>query len=379
MVPESRKGNYEPLFNAAKHDVEENVANTEIMNDYLFWGQSLQITPDAYPSRIHSNQVSDMTNRAYRAAGYYRDTNLSTFHYNAFKRDATMMNTYVYLPATTAIDFTCKNDLTAAAGYTGSVYYPPVKDVASAYSRLFVKPDVSRNLLVYTSADNESSTTDVYDAVYPFNYTETTPETEIQLHQIVEGSAGFSTQYLHLVERTDESEDNNDFCVPIEFSVTDRAWYTRKPKFYSESANDAWEGICLPFTVNKAEASLNGEITHFYGTAPVDTDPADNHWNLHHEYWLRGMTTVSEAGDKAVFKRPGAGLFTGGGTEGVTYTFSNDFFVQTYGSQSYNSDVNTYYAQEHTWDDYLLLKSSLPYILSLPGKSCYEFDLTSEF
>lgn len=379
MVPESRNGNYEPLFNAAKHDVEENVANTEIMNDYLFWGQSLQITPDAYPSRIHSNQVSDMTNRVYRVAGYYRDTNLSTFHYNAFKRDATMMNTYVYLPATTAIDFTCKNDLTAAAGYTGSVYYAPVKDVASAYSRLFVKPDVSRNLLVYTSADNESSTTDVYDAVYPFNYTETTPETEIQLHQIVEGSAGFSTQYLHLVERADESEDNNDFCVPIEFSVTDRAWYTRKPKFYSESANDAWEGICLPFTVNKAEASLNGEITHFYGTAPVDTDPAHNHWNLHHEYWLRGMTTVSEAGDKAVFKRPGAGLFTGGGTEGVTYTFSNDFFVQTYGSQSYNSDVNTYYAQEHIWDDYLPLKASVPYIMSLPGKSFYEFDLTSEF
>ena len=379
MVPESRNGNYEPLFNAAKHDVEENVANTEIMNDYLFWGQSLQITPDAYPSRIHSNQVSDMTNRVYRAAGYYRDTNLSTFHYNAFKRDATMMNTYVYLPATTAIDFTCKNDLTAAAGYTGSVYYAPVKDVASAYSRLFVKPDVSRNLLVYTSADNESSTTDVYDAVYPFNYTETTPETEIQLHQIVEGSAGFSTQYLHLVERADESEDNNDFCVPIEFSVTDRAWYTRKPKFYSESANDSWEGICLPFTVQKAEASLNGEITHFYGTAPVDTDPAHNHWNLHHEYWLRGMTTVSEAGDKAVFKRPGAGLFTGGGTEGVTYTFSNDFFVQTYGSQSYNSDVNIYYAQEHTWDDYLLLKASVPYIMSLPGKSFYEFDLTSEF
>ena len=379
MVPESRNGNYEPLFNAAKHDVEENVANTEIMNDYLFWGQSLQITPDAYPSRIHSNQVSDMTNRVYRAAGYYRDTNLSTFHYNAFKRDATMMNTYVYLPATTAIDFTCKNDLTAAAGYTGSVYYAPVKDVASAYSRLFVKPDVSRNLLVYTSADNESSTTDVYDAVYPFNYKETTPETEIQLHQIVEGSAGFSTQYLHLVERADESEDNNDFCVPIEFSVTDRAWYTRKPKFYSESANDAWEGICLPFTVNKAEASLNGEITHFYGTAPVDTDPADNHWNLHHEYWLRGMTTVSEAGDKAVFKRPGEGLFTGGGTERVTYTFSNDFFVQTYGSQSYNSDVNTYYAQEHTWDDYLPLKASVPYIMSLPGKSFYEFDLTSEF
>ena len=382
MVPESRTGNYEPLFNAEKHSDASNVTNTEVMNDYLFWGQSLQSMPDDYPSRIHSNQVSNMTNRVYRAAGYYRDTKLSTFHYNAFKRDATMMSTYVYLPATTAIDFTCHNDLPAAVGYTGSsIYYPPVNDVATKYHNLVVKPEsgVSRNLLVYTSADDKGATTDAYDAVYPLNYKEETPETNIQLHHIVQGSAGFSTLYLHLVERAVESEDNNDFCAPIPFTVTDRAWYTRKPKYYSEAANDAWEGICLPFTVNKAEASVNGEITHFYGTAPAETAPAENHWNLHHEYWLRGMTEVSKAGDKATFKRPGTGLFTGGGTEGDNYTFFNDFFVQTYGSQSYNSDVNTYYAQEHIWDDYLPLTANVPYIMSLPGKRYYEFDLTSEF
>ena len=386
MVPESRTGNYEPLFNAAKHTGEAGVANTEIMNDYLFWGQSLQSIPDDYPSRIQSNQVSNMTNRVYRAAGYYRDTNLSTFHYNAFKRDATMMSTYVYLPATTAIDFTCQNDLSANVGYEGnsSIYYPPVNDVATKYHNLVVKPEsgVSRNLLVYTSADDEGATTDAYDAVYPLNYKEETPETNIQLHHIVQGSAGFSTQYLHLVERADESEDNNDFCAPIEFNVTDRAWYTRKPKYYSEVANDAWEGICLPFTVNKAEASVNGEITHFYGTAPAETAPAENHWNLHHEYWLRGMTAVSAAGDKATFKRPGLltdNLFAGGGTTGVTYTFDNTFFVDTYGKDNYNYAANAYYATPHTWTDYLPLTANVPYIMSLPGKRYYEFDLTSEF
>lgn len=383
VTPESRTGNYEPLFNAEKHSDAPNVTNTEVMNDYIFWGQSLQSMPDDYPSRIHSNQVSNMTNRVYRAAGYYRDTKLSTFHYNAFKRDATMMSTYVYLPATTAIDFTCQNDLSANVGYTGSsnIYYPPVNDVAMKYHNLVVKPEsgVSRNLLVYTSADDKGATTDAYDAVYPLSYKEGTPETNIQLHHIVQGSAGFSTQYLHLVERADESEDNNDFCAPIAFSVTDRAWYTRKPKYYSVAANDAWEGICLPFTVNKAEASVNGEITHFYGTAPAETAPAANHWNLHHEYWLRGMTEVSKAGDKATFKRPGTGLFEGGGTTGVTYTFDNTFFVDTYGKDNYNSAANAYYATPQTWTDYLPLTANVPYIMSLPGKRYYEFDLTSEF
>ncbi|MGN1375079.1 MAG: hypothetical protein ACI4V5_00845, partial [Prevotella sp.] len=380
MIAESRTGNYMPLFNEAAHEGETQVTNTEMMNDYLFWGQSLQITPDAYPSCLLSNQVSDMTNRVYRAAGYYRDTNLGTYHHNAFKRESTMMGSYVYIPSTTAIDFTCKNDMAKAVGYNANgIYYAPIKDMSSTYSKLFVKSGVSRNLLVYTPDNNEESNTDVYDAVYPYNYGETTNEAEIQLHHIIVKDENASTSYLHLVERADDSDDNNDFCAPIEFTVTEKAWYTRQPAYYSETGNDAWEGICLPFTVQKAEASLNGEITHFYGTAPDNTDPADNHWNLHHEYWLRGLTEVNEAGDKATFKRPGTGLFEYAAMTPVSYTFSNDFFVNTYGTQNYNYDANSYYAQEHTWTDYLPLTASVPYIMSLPGKSFYEFDLTSEF
>ena len=378
MIPESMTGNYEPLFNAAKHSGEEYVTNTELMNDYIFWGQELQSLPDAYPSQIASSQVSDMTNRVYRAAAYYRDTNLSTFHYNAFKRDVTMMHSYVHIPSTTAIDFTCQNDKDAAVDFIGGIYYAPVKDIATDYSSLIITKDLSRNLLVYTPTDNAESITDIYDASRHLLYNENSKESEIQAHLVtIDKSNQASTQYLHLVERADVADDNNDFCAPIAFTVTDRTWYTRQPKAYAEASNSAWEGICLPFTVKKAEASVNGEITHFYGTAPADTKPADNHWNLHHEYWLRGMTEVN--GTKAKFQRPGEGLFTGGGITGVSYTFDNSFFVDTYGKNHYNSADNAYYSTSHTWDDYLPLTYSVPYIMSLPGKSYYEFDLTSEF
>ena len=376
MIPESMTGNYEPLFNAAKHSGE--VTNTELMNDYIFWGQELQSLPDAYPSQIASSQVSDMTNRVYRAAAYYRDTNLSTFHYNAFKRDVTMMHSYVHIPSTTAIDFTCQKDKDAAVDFIGGIYYAPVKDIATDYSSLIITKDLSRNLLVYTPTDNAESITDIYDASRHLLYNENSKESEIQAHLVtIDNSNQASTQYLHLVERADVADDNNDFCAPIAFTVTDRTWYTRQPKAYAEASNSAWEGICLPFTVKKAEASVNGEITHFYGTAPADISPADNHWNLHHEYWLRGMTAVN--GTNAKFQRPGEGLFTGGGITGVSYTFDNSFFVDTYGKNHYNSADNAYYATSHTWDDYLPLTQSVPYIMSLPGKSYYEFDLTSEF
>ena len=378
MIPESMTGNYEPLFNAAKHSKETQVTNTELMNDYIFWGQELQSLPDAYPSQIASSQVSDMTNRVYRAAAYYRDTNLSTFHYNAFKRDVTMMHSYVHIPSTTAIDFTCQNDKTAAVGLKDGIYYAPVKDIATDYSSLIITKDLSRNLLVYTPTDNAESITDIYDASRHLLYNENSKESEIQAHLVtIDNSNQASTQYLHLVERADVADDNNDFCAPIAFTVTDRTWYTRQPKAYAEASNSAWEGICLPFTVKKAEASVNGEITHFYGTAPADISPADNHWNLHHEYWLRGMTEVN--GTNAKFQRPGDGLFRGGGTTGVSYTFDNSFFVDTYGKNNYNSADNAYYATSHTWNDYLPLTKSVPYIMSLPGKSYYEFDLTSEF
>ena len=376
---ESRTGNYLPQFN---HNEKE---GGEPMNDFLFWGQALQSTPADYPAKIASQQNKYMTNRVYRTDGYY-GTKADKFYYNAYNQGAENMGTYVHIPSTTAIDFTAQDDN------------------ATSFSDFIVKEGVgvTQNLLVYTDAGNETSTTDAYHVVNKtLNYNEQTLEERIQGHHIIKGkdAAGkesYATPLLHLVERTPagvNSEgvtcDNNDFCVPIAFSVTNHAWYVRKPMYYAEDSIGAWEGICLPFTVNKAEASLNGEITHFYGDDDKNTK--------YHEYWLRGLTSVTQEDDRkasAIFQRPGtaaSGLFqagnagstesTGNGesTTGMNYTFHNTFFVNTYGDLLYNKEKNPYYNESHTYEGYLPLTAGTPYVVRFPGNRYYEFDLSSEF
>lgn len=373
-----------PLFNAAGN-------GTELMNDFLFWGQSLQSTPANYPTTISSHQVSYMANRVYRTAGYYGDTQPGEYHYNAYSRGSNNMDTYVHNPATTAIDFSYKDDN------------------ATIFHDFIVKDGVSQNLLVYTpakAADSEN-TNEAYDVVSKsLNYAETTKESLIHGHHIVannnysEGSSSayeaYTTNLLHLVERTagglnseGETCDNNNFCAPIAFKVTNHAWYTRKPQYYANDNTGAWEGICLPFTVDKTEASLNGEITHFYGmpSEEEESDSALNTHNLHHEYWLRGMMKVDyEEGSSALaatFERPGSAadsLFdVSVGKMSFDYDYNNSFFVDTYGKLQYNQNANPYYAESHTYKDYLPLTSGVPYIVRFPGERYYEFDLSSKF
>ena len=418
---ESRTGDYLPLF------------NKEQMNDFLFWGQSLQLTPDNYPAEITSRHIDYMTNRVYRTAGYYGDTQLDAFHYNAYNSTKSQWSTYVYEPTTTAIDFTCQNDLKKATGITkaqGSlesnkpyicergIFYPPVADNAQKFYDLMIKPEVTQNLLVYTAANSteaadteEANTTEAYDIVHTaLNYDEEQKEILIKGHHLVanknsvgtgNGTGGnFTTPYFHLVERTpegknseDESCSNNDFCAPIPFTVTKHAWYVRKPMYYAEETTGAWEGISLPFTVNKVKAQINGEITHFYGTPTEDeqADPAKNTHTLHHEYWLRGLTGVNTRGNTggntgettATFQRPGkeAGLFQAENAASWAYKFKNDFFVRTYESKLYNKVDNPYYnnVEPHTYNDYLALTANIPYVVRFPGYRYYEFDLSSKF
>lgn len=337
-------GTYRPLLN--KND----------MNDFLFWGQSLQSTPADYPAKIASQQNKYMNNRVYRTDGYYGSKEKDKFHYNAYKQDTRNMGTYVHIPTTTAIDFTAEDDN------------------ATSFSDFIVKDGVTQNLLVYTA-----NATDVYDIVNnALGYDENTSEDKIAGHHIVKDGDAYSTRLLHLVERTPDGKNsegnvclNNDFCVPIKFKVTDHAWYVRKPMYYANETTGAWEGICLPFTVQKAVASLNGEITHFYGNS-----------NLHHEYWLRGLTAVATTDGKtaAIFQRPGDGLFNAGNTTSMDYTFHNTFFVDTYGEKwLYNNVDNPYYANEQTLSGYLPLTTGVPYVVRFPGNRYYEFDLSSEF
>ena len=343
-------GTYRPLLN--END----------MNDFLFWGQSLQSTPNDYPAKIASQQNKYMINRVYRTDAYYGNTQKDYFHYNAYKLDTKRMGTYVHIPTTTAINFAATD-----------------RDEPEVYDNLTIKDGVTQNLLVYTAADDTSKDNEAYDIVYKaLNYDEKTAESSIQGHHIVKTGEAYATPFLHLVERTANNENsegetcyNNDFCVPLEFSVTNHAWYVRKPMLYATEAKGAWEGISLPFTVQKAVASLNGEITHFYGKE-----------NLHHEYWLRGLTCVDETKKTATFQRPGTGtgLFNiAGNTTSMDYTFHNTFFVDTYGKWLYNNVENPYYGETQTLTGYLPLLAGVPYIVRFPGEYYYEFDLSSKF
>lgn len=383
LSTEDGAAHYVPLFN-------DNKNGTERMNDYLFWGQSLQSKPADMPSEIASHQLSHMSNRVYRTAAYYGNTALGAFHYNAYSQGSSTMSTYVHDPKTTAIDFTCKDDLAAAMGMTEQgIFYPPVDDNASAFSVFIVKDDagITQNLLVYTAADNTAADNEAYDVVKEaLNYGETTRETLIKGHHVVKtADDSYATSLLHLVERTSKNENsegeeccNNDLCVPTAFNVTDHAWYVRKPMAYAEDYYGAWEGICLPFTADKVVASLNGEITHFYGS-PSDEEAADpkrNIHTLHHEYWLRSLTSVEKENGvpSAIFQRP-----DNDAVNGVVYTFSNPFFINKYGSWLYNKDANPYYAEEHTYPEYPRLAAEKPYIVRFPGERYYEFDLSSTF
>lgn len=374
---------YVPLFNGNQAD------GSQPMNDFIFWGQSLQKLPALYPSQIASHQNSYMRNRIYRTAGYYGDTKLDAFHYNASNNANSLMSTYVHQTTTTAIDFTCLNDKGAAMGFKqaedinqNGIFYPPVDDNAKIFSDLSIQQGVSQNLLVYTAANGNDidNNTEAYDiADNALGYKENTSETTIYGHHIFKNNAddGYTTSLLHLVERTPEDKnsegdkcENNDFCAPIPFTVTNHAWYVRKPMYYAEDATGAWEGICLPFTAQKVMASLNGEITHFYG---------DKY--LHHEYWLRGLTEVNTTNNTATFQRPGttAGLFQAEGAESKDYTFNNNFFVTTYGEHFYNKDANPYYSNQQEYKNYQLLTKGIPYLVRFPGYHYYEFDLSSKF
>ena len=388
--PESRTGDYLPLFNdnLTKTEADGTGKDIEKMNDFLFWGQSLQSTPDNYPTELTSRQIDYMTNRVYRTAGYYGDTQLDAFHYNAYNSTKSQWSTYVYEPTTTAIDFTCQNDGNNLPG----IFYPPVADNAQKFYDLSIKSEVTRNLLVYTAANSTDAEnqTEAYDIVNKeLHYDEETKETLIDGHHLVkDGTAGgFTTPYFHLVERTPEGKNsenddcsNNDFCAPIPFTVTNHAWYVRKPMYYAEETKGAWEGISLPFTVNQVKAQVNGEITHFYGT-PTTDDPAKNTHTLHHEYWLRGLTGVNTKEATATFQRPGKedGLFQAENAASWDYSFKNDFFIRTYENKLYNKVDNPYYNNVHEYKDYLALTANIPYVVRFPGYRYYEFDLSSKF
>ena len=395
---------YEPLFNDNLVDM------NRLKNDYFFFGQILDEetknrdeavlnytlpAPRAINEESDAyNLVSDMTNRIYRAGGYYGSKNNNGFYYNS--------DAYVHDNGITAIDFygydtngqnytegvESGGNISSATG-TGMNYYYPVSDYGM--SSIDLADGVTRNLLLYAR-----SASDRAGVLAKFNYTDAvgetaaTPESDIKAH-VIDLAATPTTEYLHLVERTADNKNseggdcfNNDFNCPIAFTVHNRAWYTRMPRYYAANKNDAWEGMSLPFSVNRVVASFNGEISHFYGADNANSANAAvdaNNTNLGHEYWLRGFINADASADvvKATFSRPGSaeGLFAGGTLTG-DYSYSNSHFSDIYGT-IYGDNGFSIYGATRNFTGYYFQQSYVPYIVSFPGATFKEFDLSGDF
>lgn len=327
---------YYPLFETNKQNTTASVT-TGKKNDYLFFGQTLN-TDTNLPATIASHLVSDMTNRVYRAFGYYQSKTDDLFHFN---RAA-----YALQPTLTAIDFSGEHNdkydwmqgMKDAADPTvevpsgnAAIFYPQVMDMPESFVSFKRAEGVTRNILVYTPNDKEVGTAS-YVVNSALGYNESTEESKIEGHQVVLADDEWTAPLLHLV-------DKQDFNAPIAFEAT-KAWYERKPvdeTGYVETPGQSWESICLPYTVQKATLSyglqmydaatgnkipgLKTDITFFYGADNSSIDPnhgdeivaqtPTNNNNIGHEYWLRYLNVYDASGSEATatFTRPSKNEF----------------------------------------------------------------------
>ncbi|MBQ0047204.1 MAG: hypothetical protein KBT33_06775, partial [Prevotellaceae bacterium] len=347
----------------------EHADNYELIpHDCIFFGQTLTPTAEKkYPEHIdeaYSVNKWVETNRVYRTAGYYGSSDNDGFHYNKVA--------WAMQPTLTAIDFTAANlDTYAEGNFYGKTDDRPESltsfnsdhnGTESPYSNAKTGK-VSQNLLVYNS-DNGN-------AVFKFKDISTTKESDVQYHNILlNGSSTYSTNYLHLV-------DKQDFWAPIEFNVTNRAWYERLPQAYRNVKSlgydngSAWEGIVLPFTATKVTASFNGDISHFY-----EKD------DINHEYWLRGLTGVNSG--TATFMHPATDVangFTNPAQSASDYLYQNTYFASLT-----NYDTSDKFGKHYddaaksgvTFTDYIPLTASVPYIVAFPGNDFYEFSMEGD-
>ena len=236
---------YTPLFNA-------NNSGTEPMNDFLFWGQSLQHNPDNYPCDIASHQNSYMSNRVYRTAAYYGDTSLDAFHYNAYSNGSITMSTYVHDSATTAVDFTCLHDLPAATETVGGIFYPPIDDNASRFNDFVVRKDagITQNLLVYT-ADNDENV-GIADAV--------ADTVEKTLPRTIHHGKGLKTTHQNTVGDNQSDIDAELHTDIIGKSLEHKADYRDQGGYNNQLHNDTdahWDGLAQERDDDVAERGDN--------------------------------------------------------------------------------------------------------------------------
>jgi len=382
-------------------------------DDYIFFGQKLtygwaveahQDVPTAVVrdgGRLSSN---DDANRVYRAPAYYRSKTMGVAHFNpqAYLAQKSNDGTKEAYPGMTAIDFHGHNDVYAANGANkpyelglnaeSKLFYAPLLDDDGL--RGIINCDETRNLLAYAPAEAENKkTNDVLNAyftepVYESHYDNT------EGYRLVR-EAATATVHGHLVQSdlTATNDhllvDRQDFNAPLayDFDADHLMWYQRIPtdEEYVDLTK-GWQGISVPFTAELVTTNQKGEITHFYSGS--DESHNDTGTKKGHEYWLRELTDGETMTQKdantlvANFHYPAAA----GENKTVGNTFLWDYYYKNesvHNQQDKNKDTylqyRQYYKEPRSYTSYPMLAAAKPYILGLPGKTYYEFDLSGKF
>lgn len=391
------------------------------LGDFHFFGQTVNTGAKdwgAFESDYPQAYLRNMTNRVYRASAYEGSKENVGLYFH----------TDVVVPLNaTAVDLSYASDRVAQSGHPSfgyslfdtpskplansrGAFYAPMLDLpgnvlTGVENRLYPmlnpteitsfqlrsrgdaehKEDgTTQNLLVYTGTDVDHAR----EYVEPeLTYTAATDTAVIRGHHVkYEYNYGANKQIQSVYSGIVHLVDAQDFNCPLAFSVADSAWYDRTPKLYAEHDGTGWEAIALPFTVRRVMASEHGEITHFYATEArnANTDN-DNHHQVSHEYWLRGLTDQKDA--QLTFMRPEKSAAKGFAharqtAQAFNYYFDNSYLYNV--SRTGNGPVNDgqaafeYYRKIHRYEDYLPLTDNIPYLISYPGDYYYEFNLKGE-
>ena len=387
-------------------------------DDYIFFGQKLTY---GYNSHAHQEvptavvrdggrlSLTDVANRVYRAPAYYRSKNMGVAYFNP---KAYLAQAHKDAPAVainepmTAIDFAGHNDTHNEANGANKAYEPGMNGDGKFYAPLLDDDgltgiencDETQNLLVYapaatgtgyTNAATHKVLTDYFsDAAFGDHYDNSDPyrcvsiADEVIFGHLVQSDLKATNDHLLV--------DKQDFNAPIayDFDGTHRMWYQRNPtKDEFVDRTKGWQGISIPFTADLVTTHQKGEITHFYGGS---TKSANSEEKIGHEYWLREleadeeMTLKPETSDVlvATFNYPSVA----GADKTYTNTFLWDYYYQNksgHDQKDANDDTylqyRQYYKESHTHKGYSRLTKAKPYILGLPGKTYYEFDLSGSF
>ena len=403
-------------------------------DDYIFFGQALNydhvegLTHQDEPSAIYRDGgrvlMSEEGNRVYRAPAYFGNSTMKVAHFNPnaifaeTKKDDATVEAYIGM---TAIDFSGYNDVFDATAATTTTlpylygqqtrgFFPPLLDDDGITD--FTNADLTRNLLVYTSSNTASATTEelIMGKLTDEAFVDLRPS---DYHTVEEASNLRQSQTIrgHWVKHLsgDDYEatldhflvDKEEFNAPIPYTfhsttsggVTtgNRMWYQRIPDNYVGKKKEdgtyipngaGWEGISLPFKAEIVTTKTKGEITHFYNYINATTN--EDH-RKGHEYWLRQYKGKKEGTDvtggifTANFQKPE--YSTEDGTKEYKNTFLWDYYYSNNSFEDLNSDKypGTYYNTGHDYSYYPRLANGTPYIIGFPGERYYEFDLSGNF